>query len=108
MTIFQGMGCRTTKINITFSMGNGVLNTALKFFYQKTPYWLNESQKINFGATFSPISVVLLDRLFPKNRVHTCVDSHQPCEFHENRFKTATCIVTVTIIVNGKSRSDIF
>ncbi len=92
-------------MNITFSIGNGVRNTALKFFPQKTPYWLNESQKTSFGGTFSLISVVLLDRLFSKkinkkNRVHPCVDSHQLCEFHENLFKIATCIVTVIIIIN--------
>ncbi len=66
MTIFQGMWCPTTKMNVTFSMENGVLNTALRCFTQKIPYWLNESQKTSFGGAFSPISVVLLDRLFPK------------------------------------------
>ncbi len=35
MTIFQKTGDRTTKMNITFSMGNGVPNTVLKFFPQK-------------------------------------------------------------------------
>ncbi len=45
---------------------------------------------------------------FRKNRVHPCVDPHQPCEFHENRFKTATYIVKVIIIINWKSRSVIF
>ncbi len=66
MIIFQGLGRRTTKMNTTFSMGNGVLNTALKFSCQKTPFRLNKSQKISFGGTFSPVSVVLLERLFPK------------------------------------------
>ncbi len=28
------MGCWTTKMNITFSMGNGVQNTVLNFFPQ--------------------------------------------------------------------------
>ncbi len=101
MTIFQGVGRRTTKMNITFSMGNVASNTALKFFSLKIPYWLNESQKTSFGVTFSRISVVLLDRLFPKkNRVYLCVDSHQQRELHENWFKTATCIVTVIIIIS--------
>ncbi len=71
MTIFQGMGRRMTKMNTIFSMGNGVPNTALKFFPQKSPYSLNESQKTNFGGTFSPISVVLLDPLFPKKIAFT-------------------------------------
>ncbi len=35
--MFQGMGCRTIKMNITFSMGNKVPNTALKFFAQNPP-----------------------------------------------------------------------
>ncbi len=47
-------------------MENGVPNMALKFFPQKPPYPLNESQKTSFGGTFCPILVVLLDRLFPK------------------------------------------
>ncbi len=50
-------------MNITFSMGNGVTNTALKFFPPKTPYRLNESQKTSFGGR---LSVVLLDRLIPE------------------------------------------
>ncbi len=66
----------TTKMNITFSMGNGAPITALKFFPQKSPYRLNESKKICFGGTFSPISVVLLDQLFTKKigftHVWTC------------------------------------
>ncbi len=33
--IFEGKGRRTTKMNITFSMGNGAPNTVLKFFLQK-------------------------------------------------------------------------
>ncbi len=89
MTIFQGMGCRMTKMNITFSMRNGVPNTALKFFPEKSPYRRNESQK--------PVSRAHISGsigLFPKKyRVHPCVDSHQPCKFHENWFRTATCIV---------------
>ncbi len=32
------------------------------------------------------------------------MDSHQPCEFYENQLKTATCIVTVIIIISWKSR----
>ncbi len=105
ITIFQGMVCRTTKMNIIFSMGNGVLNTTLKFFPRKTPYRLNENQKTSFGGTFSPTSVLKKKK---KSRVHLCVDLHQPCEFHENRFKTATCIVSVIIIISWKSRSVIF
>ncbi len=32
MTIFQGMKCQITKMNVIDPMGNGVLNMALKFF----------------------------------------------------------------------------
>ncbi len=66
IAIFWGVGRQMTKMNITFSLGNGVLNTALKLFPQKNPHRLNESQKTSFGGTFSPILAVLLDRLFPK------------------------------------------
>ncbi len=34
---FQGMGHRMTKMNITFSMENGVLNMVVKFFSLKKP-----------------------------------------------------------------------
>ncbi len=66
MTIFEGKGCWTTKINIAFSMGNGVPNIVLKFFLRKSSYQPNESQKPVFKSTFSPISVVLLGQLLPK------------------------------------------
>ncbi len=38
MTIFEGKGRRTTKMNTTFSVGNGVPNTVSKFFPQKNLY----------------------------------------------------------------------
>ncbi len=50
----------------TFSIGNGVLNTTLKFFPLKSVCRLNESWKTSFGGTFSPISVFLFGRLFQK------------------------------------------
>ncbi len=49
MTIFPGMGRWTIKMNITFSMRNKVLNRVLKFFPQKSPYRLNESQNPILG-----------------------------------------------------------
>ncbi len=82
---------RMTKMYITFSVGNGIPNTVCK---QSTR--LNESRKSGFEGTFSPTSVVLLSRLFPKRIGFThdlWVDPYQPFEFHEKRFKTATCIV---------------
>ncbi len=53
-SIFQEMRCRTTKVNITFSIWNGVPNTTLKFFPEKTPYRLNESQKPAVGTHIFP------------------------------------------------------
>ncbi len=97
---FSGKGCPTTKINIIFSMGNGVPNTTLKFFPQKPPYWVNESHKNRCGAHFPPYQWFYGTNYFRKNCVHQCVDSRQPYEFHENRFKTASCIMTVIIIIN--------
>ncbi len=66
VTIFEGMGRRTTKMNITFSLGNRVPNTVFKVFSPKTPYRPTSTRKTGFGGTFSPISVVLMGRLFPK------------------------------------------
>ncbi len=49
-----------------FSVENGMPNTVFKFFPQKPSYRLDESRKIGFGDTFSPMSMVLLGRLFSK------------------------------------------
>ncbi len=54
MTIFEGKRRQTTKINITFSMGNEVSNIVLTCFLQKGSYRLNESQKTGFEAHFPP------------------------------------------------------
>ncbi len=59
----QSKYCQNTA---TFSMRDGILNIALKFFPQKSPHRLNESEKPGFGGTFFSISVVLLGRLFTK------------------------------------------
>ncbi len=56
MTLFQGMGSRTAKMNKTFPMGNGVLNAVLKIFPQKPPYRSNEGQKTFMGAHFPYLS----------------------------------------------------
>ncbi len=66
ITIFEGKERRNTKMNITFSVGNGVPNTFLSFFFRKYHNQLNENRKIGFETTFSPISVILSDRLFLK------------------------------------------
>ncbi len=90
MTNFWGMGHRMTKMNTTFSIENGVPNTILKFFPQKSLYRLNKNQKTSFGAHSDSIGPIASKN----NGFHLCVDPQQPCEFHENLFKTATCIVT--------------
>ncbi len=53
MTIFEKTERRATKMNITFSKGNGLPNTVFKLSLQKKKtYRLNESQK-TFGGNFS-------------------------------------------------------
>ncbi len=55
-----------------------------------------KAKKPVLGAHFPHISGSIGPTVFKKkNRVQPCMDLHQPCEFHENWFKTATCIVTV-------------
>ncbi len=95
MTIFQVIGCPMTKMNITFSMGNGVPSMALKFFPQRTPHtgWMI-AKKPDLELHFPPCQWFYRTDCFQKNRVHLCVDSHPPCEFHENRLKTSTRTVT--------------
>ncbi len=51
-TIFEETGRWTPKMNVTFSMGNGVPNIVSEFFPRKSPYWLSESGKTGFGAHF--------------------------------------------------------
>ncbi len=70
-TIFEGKERRTTKMNITFFVGNVVPDTVLKVFPQKIPCRLNENQKTGFGGTFSLLSMVLCGRLFPKTKGFT-------------------------------------
>ncbi len=54
VTIFEGMGRRTTKMNITFFWKNGVSNTVFKFFSQKIQCRLTETRKTGFGVHFPP------------------------------------------------------
>ncbi len=68
--------------------------------------WVKKNQF--WGHTFPHISGSNGPIVFKKNRVHPCVDPHQPYEFRENSLKTVTCIVTVIIIVSWKSRSVTF
>ncbi len=52
VTIFEGTARQMTKMNITFSVGNEVTNTAFKFFLQKHLYRLSESRETGFGTHF--------------------------------------------------------
>ncbi len=78
-----------------FLVGCRNLGTEYCFYvFSSTPlYQLNESWKTGFGRKFSPISVLLLGWpiISRNNRVHSWMAPHQPCEFYENRLKTATC-----------------
>ncbi len=51
-----------------------------------------KAKKPVLGHIFSHISGSIGPIVSKKIRVHPFADSHQSCEFHENRFKTATCI----------------
>ncbi len=65
-----------------------------KFFPQKNPIPLNLNQKNWFWQRISPHTSSSMQSIVSKNhRVHPQVDPHLPCEFHENWFKTANCIV---------------
>ncbi len=82
---------------------------SFEIFSSKPPYRLNESQKTSFGSTLFSISVVSIGPIVSqKIGLNHYVDWHQPWEFPENQFKTATYIVTVIIIINWKSKSVIF
>ncbi len=95
VTIFDGTRCWMTKTNITFFLVNGVPNTILNFFSQKNPIPSDLNPKNWFWRHIFPYICGSIGPIISKNnRVHPWVDLHQPCEFHENRFKTATCIVT--------------
>ncbi len=111
MTIFQA-GNRVSDDKNECNLFHGKWGTEYSFeiFSLKTPYtgWMKIKKPV-LGHIFL-VSVVLLDRLYQKKKknVHLCVESQHLCEFHKNWFKTATCIVTIIIIINWKSRSVFF
>ncbi len=51
-----------------------------------------------WGHIFLHISDSIGPTVSKNNKVHPWVDPHQPCEFYENRFKTATSIVRILYI----------
>ncbi len=88
-------------MSITFSGENGLPNTVFFNFFIKKPQ-LNESRKKTTGlkAHFPPYLWFFGPIVSKNNRVHSWVEPHQSCEFHENWFKTMTCIVTSYTYIN--------
>ncbi len=86
LTIFEGTGRRMRKINITFSVGNVVPILFLSFFLKEPHTGWMKSKKPILGAHFPPYLWFYWAAVFKNNRT----DLHQPCEFHENRFKTGS------------------
>ncbi len=67
----------------------------LSFFLKKKPILFDLNPKNRFWGHIFPHICGSVGRIVSKNnRVHPWVDPHQPCEFHENRIRTATCILT--------------
>ncbi len=82
-------------------MGHRLPNTVFKFFPQKISYWLNKSRKLVLGHIF-PNIVGSIGAIVSKNdSVYPQLDPHQPCEFHEKQFKTATYIICFCTYTNN-------
>ncbi len=65
----------------------------LSFFFKKFYTGWMKAGKWVLGTNFPYVSG-FIGLIFSKtNRVHPWMDSHQPCKFHENQFKTVTCIL---------------
>ncbi len=68
---------RTTKVNITFSGDNGVLNTVFKLFPQKDLYHLTWTRKTGFGAHFPPYLWLYWADCFQKQKGSPIVGVHR-------------------------------
>ncbi len=90
-------------------MENEVPNTVLRFLPQKSPYWLNESQKTCFGGSFSPISAVLWGWLCPKTIgfIHVWTLTNH-ANFMKTVSKLRSVLWLIIIIISWKPRSVIF
>ncbi len=63
-------------------------------FFLKIPRLKESKKKNNFEGTFSPYISGSIGLIISKNNmVHPWVDTYQSCEFHENWFKNALCIL---------------
>ncbi len=86
--------------HIPFSLANYVPKIQFLSVFFKKPHtiWL-KPKKLVLGAHFPHICDSIGPIVSKNNSVHPWLDPHQPCEFHENRFKTATCIVRSYIYI---------
>ncbi len=67
-------------------------------FFLRNPILSDWNPKNWFcGHTFTYICSSTWPIVSKNNKVHPWVDPHQPCEFHENRFKTVNYVLRVLI-----------
>ncbi len=79
VTIFRGMGRRTTKMReLSFCIGNEVPNTVFKFLYPKNWFWVHIFPHI--CGSIGPV-------VSKNGRFHLWVDPHQP---HVNFMKISS------------------
>ncbi len=92
---FWGNGVLDVTNIYNLSFGKWVPNTVFKFFSSKTPIPLDLKSKNWFCGHIFPHICGFSGPIVSKNNiVHPWADPHQPCKFHENRFKITTYIVT--------------
>ncbi len=65
-----------------------------------------KAKKPVLGAYFLHISGSIGPIVSKNNRAPLWVDPHLPYEFHENRFKTATCIVRSCTYISNQDRQN--
>ncbi len=78
------------------------------FFLKKAQTGWMRAENPVLEAHFPHISGSIGPIVSKNNRVLRCADPHQPREFNENRFKTATWVRAEIIIINWKCKSVIF
>ncbi len=107
MTIFQWVSENENEYNLFY--GKWRIEYGFEILTSKTLISAEWKLKNLFWGHIFPFSSGSIGPIvLEKKKVYTCVHLHQLCEFHKNRFETATCIVTVIIIISWKSRSVIF
>ncbi len=96
MTIFER---RTTKMNITFLWEMGYQILFLSVFFKKTHTGWMKAEKPVLVAHFLLYQYFFGSIVSKNNRIHPWVDSHQACEFPENRFTTggtSSCVLYIS------------